>query len=77
MVSEKIARGGDIFEFWQVRAAFAKLELEGVDFLELASLAAIIFSDTQASKRRGTDGDKYLWHPAWWRSKFSLDAAES
>lgn len=36
----------------RLKAAFAKIELEGGDFLELASLAAIIFSDTQASKKR-------------------------
>ena len=36
----------------RLRVAFEKIELEGGDFLELASLAAIIFSDTQTSKRR-------------------------
>jgi len=42
----------------RLKAAFAKIELEGGDFLELASLAAIIFSDTQASKRRVTQAAK-------------------
>lgn len=44
----------------RLRAAFAKIELEGGDFLELASLAAIIFSDTQASKRRVTKAVKAI-----------------
>jgi hypothetical protein len=48
----------------RLRAAFAKIELEGGDFLELASLAAIIFSDTQASKRRVTKAVKALGRAA-------------
>lgn len=44
----------------RLRAAFAKIELEGGDFLELASLAAIIFSDTQASKRQVSKAAKAI-----------------
>lgn len=38
----------------RLRSAFAKVELEGGDFLELASLAAIIFSETPESRRKVT-----------------------
>jgi hypothetical protein len=48
----------------RLRAAFAKIELEGGDFLELASLAAIIFSDTQASKHRVTKAVKAIGRAA-------------
>lgn len=36
----------------RLRSAFAKVELEGGDFLELASLAAIIFSETPDRRRK-------------------------
>lgn len=44
----------------RLRSAFAKVELEGGDFLELASLAAIIFSETPESRRRAAKAVKSI-----------------
>jgi hypothetical protein len=44
----------------RLRSAFAKVELEGGDFLELASLAAIIFSETPESRRKAAKAVKSI-----------------
>lgn len=44
----------------RLRSAFAKVELEGGDFLELASLAAIIFSETPKSRHKAAKAVKSI-----------------